>query len=159
MRLAVARILAVAALTFTAGAAGTTGDPAPKGALRARPARALLEAWAHKSLWITNPAGLSGTECFDFHDFKDCSIWNVDGRLRLSRKGGRFCDVLEFTVDHEPGHVPGDYGLIIGGIGSTYTVSFPSVVTAATRSFAQRDEVSGWIFEIFDGPCTARAAR
>ncbi len=159
MRLAFPRILIMAALT--AVLVGAADDSAPKGGLRARPARALLEAWAHKSLWVKNPAGLSGTECFDFHDFNDCSIWNVDVDvgMRLSRKGGRFCEVLEFTVDHEPGHVPGDYGLIIGGIGSTYTVSFPQVVTAATRSFAQRDELSGWNFEIFDGPCATRAAQ
>jgi hypothetical protein len=157
MRLAFLRTLIVAALT--AVVAGAADESAPKGALRARPARALLEAWANKSLWVENPAGLSGTECFDFHDFNDCSIWSVDVGLRLSRKGGRFCEVLEFTVDHEPGHVAGDYGLIIGGIGSTYTVSFPQVVTATTRFFAQRDQSSGWNFEIFDGPCATRAAR
>jgi hypothetical protein len=159
MGLALARFPILAALTFTALAAGAADEPAPKGALRARPALALLEAWTHKSLWIKNPTGLVDTECFDFHNFNDCSIWSVDAGMRLSRKGGRFCQVLEFTVDHEPGHVPGDYGLIIGGIGSTYTLSFPRVVTATTRSFAQRDELSGWNFEIFDGPCATRAAR
>jgi hypothetical protein len=151
-------ILVVAAATFAAVVAGAVDDPAPKGFMQARPARHLLEAWAHKSLWITNRSGLAGTECFDFHDFSDCSIWSVDKRMHLSRKGGRLCEVSEFTVDHEPG-VLGDYGLIIGGLGSTYTVSFPRVVTAATRSFAQRDELSGWRFEIFDGPCATRAAK
>jgi hypothetical protein len=133
-------------------------DPPPKGALQARPAQQLLEAWAHKSLWVKDGADLTAPECFDFNSFNDCAIWTVDAARRLSRKGGRFCEVREFTVDREPGHVTGNYGLIIGGIGSTYTVSFPQVVTRETRTFKQADP-SGWSFEIFDGPCAMRAAR
>jgi len=53
--------------------------------------------------------------------------------------------------------VPGDYGLIIGGTGDTYTVSFPKAVTETTRTFAMRDTSAGWNFEVFDGPCSARA--
>jgi hypothetical protein len=73
LRPAFARFLMMAALMFTAMSARAADEPPPKGALRARPARALLEAWAHKSLWIKNPSGFSDTECFDFHNFKDCS--------------------------------------------------------------------------------------
>ena len=134
-------------------------DDPPKGALNARPARELLEAWTNKSLWVTDLAGLTAPECFDFHHFEDCAIWSVDTAGRLSRKGGRLCEVREFTVDREPGHVPGNYGLIIGGIGSTYTVSFAQVVQKDARAFQQAGSPGGWSFELVEGPCSTRAAK
>jgi hypothetical protein len=132
--------------------------PAPKGALNARPAKPLMDAWAHRSLWVKSMVGMTAPECFDFNAFDDCAIWSADDRGRLSRKGGRFCEVREFIVDHEPGHVPGNYGLIIGGAGSSYTVSFAEPVTKDARTFQQASP-SGWSFEVFDGPCSTRAAR
>ncbi len=133
--------------------------PVPKGFSKARPAKQLLKAWANRSLWVKNPPVLGGCECFDFKNFNDCEIWSFDDNMRMTRKGGKFCDVREFIADKEPGHVPGDYGLIIGGIGDTYTVSFPQAVTDTTRTFAMRDTAAGWSFEVFDGPCAARAKK
>jgi hypothetical protein len=134
-----------------------SSDPVPQGASKARPAKHLMKAWANRSLWVKNPPVLGGCECFDFKNFDDCQIWSFDENMRMTRKGGRFCEVREFIADKEPGHVPGDYGLILGGIGDTYTVSFPKAVTETTRTFAMRDTSSGWSFEVFDGPCSARA--
>jgi len=135
-------------------------DAVPKGMANARPAAHLLKAWENKSLWVTNPPIIGGDyECFDFKHFDDCEIWTLDRRLRMKRSGGGMCEVREFIVDKEPGHVPGDYGLIIGGIGSTYNVSFAKPVTATTRTFAMRDTLSGWSFEVFAGPCAARAKK
>jgi hypothetical protein len=131
----------------------------PKGASKARPAKQLLKAWANRSLWVKNPPILGGCECFDFKNFNDCDIWSFDDNMHMTRKGGKFCDVREFIADKEPGHVPGDYGLIIGGIGETYTVSFPQAVTETTQTFAMRDTAAGWSFEVFDGPCSARAKK
>ena len=133
--------------------------PVPTGASKARPAKQLLKAWANRSLWVKNPPVLGGCECFDFKNFNDCEIWSFDDNMHMTRKGGKFCDVREFITDKEPGHVPGDYGLIIGGIGDTYAVSFPEVVTETTRTFAMRDTAAGWSFEVLDGPCSARAKK
>ena len=80
---------------------------------------------------------------------------NKDTHLGMARaRSGPF---NHECVRTKPGHVPGDYGLIIGGIGDTYTVSFPKAVTETTRTFAMRDTSAGWSFEVFDGPCSARA--
>lgn len=133
--------------------------PVAKGALKAQPAKNLMKAWANRSLWIKNPSILGGCDCFDFKNFNDCEIWSFDDSLHMTCKGGKFCQVREFIADKEPGHVPGDYGLIIGGIGDSYTVSFPEPVTESTQTFSMRDATSGWSFEVFDGPCSARAKK
>ena len=146
-----------ASTTAQPAASGGSNDPVPKGASKARPAKQLMKAWANRSLWVKNPPVLGGCECFDFKNFDDCQIWSFDENMRMTRKGGRLCDVREFIADKEPGHVPGDYGLIIGGIGDTYIVSFPKAVTETTRTFAMRDTSAGWSFEVFDGPCSGRA--
>jgi hypothetical protein len=151
----VARTLA---WVFVAAVAGQLPlSTVPRGALNARPATELLDAWAHRSLWVKDLAGVTAPECFDFNRFDDCVIWSADDRGRLSRKGGRFCEVQEFIVGAEPGHVPGNYGLIIGGAGSSYTVSFAQRVTRDVRTFRQADRPAGWSFEVFDGPCATRA--
>jgi len=154
------RVLASIAFVLVSGAPPASrvvaADDPPKGALNARPAQHLIDAWAHRSLWVKDRAAVASAECFDFNAFDDCAIWTADVRGRLSRKGGRFCEVREFIVDREPGHVAGNYGLIIGGVGSTYTVSFAQPVTKDTRTFGQ-DQPGGWSFEVFDGPCATRA--
>jgi hypothetical protein len=132
--------------------------PVPKGSFQARPAKNLMKAWANRSLWVKNPPILGGCDCFDFKHFDDCQIWSLDADMRMKSAGGRLCEIREFIADKEPGTVPGDYGLIIGGIGDTYTVTFPQPVTETTRTFAMRD-TSGWSFEVFDGPCSARAKK
>jgi hypothetical protein len=139
-------------------AGGAADDSVPKGMFNARPAIQLMKAWENRSLWVTNPPILGGCECFDFKKFTDCEIWSFDKDMRMTRAGGRLCEVSEFIVDKEPGHVPGDYGLIIGGIGNTYNVSFPEVVTPTMETFKMRDS-SAWSFEVFDGPCSARAKK
>ena len=131
--------------------------PVPKGNANARPAKNLMKAWTNRSLWVKN-SSIRGCDCFDFKNFNDCKIWSFDKDMHMKSAGGRLCEVSEFIVDKEPGMVSGDYGLIIGGVGDTYMVSFPQQVTETTRTFAMRG-TSGWSFEVFDEPCSARAKK
>ena len=98
-------------------ATGAAQDAIPKGMLNARPATHLLKAWENRSLCVKDPPIIGGGgDCFDFKHFVDCEIWHFDAHRHMKRAGGGRCEVREFIVDKEPGHVPGDYGLIIGGI-------------------------------------------
>ena len=147
-------------MSLFAFATSAAQDTVPKGMFNARPATHLLKAWENRSLCVKDPPIMGGGgDCFDFKHFDDCEIWHFDAQRHMKRAGGGRCEVREFIVEKEPGHVPGDYGLIIGGIGTTYNVSFAQPVTTTTRTFATRDPSAGWTFEVFDGPCSTRAAK
>ena len=62
---------------------------------------------------------------------------------------------MNSSPNREPGDARGDYGLIIGGIGDTYRVSYTETVSDTPETFERRNPSNRWSFKLFDQPCLA----
>lgn len=129
--------------------------PLPQGFENAAVAEELKAAWTGMSLWIPNPSFMGGGTCFEFHQWDNCAIFGFDADMKMSDKSGRLCEVKEYRVVDSPGMQPGDYGLIITGVGASYNYSFLEMIQPEYTTFTPRNAEGPW--EISEEPCSARA--
>ncbi len=127
----------------------------PLGFENAAVADELKAAWTGKSLWIPNPSLVGGGTCFDFHQWEDCDVFEFDAGMKMSDKNGRLCEVKEYRVTDSPGMQPGDYGLIVMGIGTSYNYGFLEMIQPEYTTFTPRNADGPW--EISEEPCSVRA--
>ena len=140
---------------FTSSVAAQSKRSIPNGFMNAIVSDTLTRAWTGKSLWIPNPPFLGGGTCFEFHAWTDCKIFSFDGDMTMSDKNGRLCEVREYRVVNSPGMQPGDFGLIVTGIGTSVNYGFPKLIVPGDTVFTPRNGDGPW--EISDASCAARA--
>jgi hypothetical protein len=147
-------VLFAVCILLLAGSLSAQSRSIPEGFMNAVPSQVLMEAWAGKSLWIPNPPFLGGGTCFEFHDWEDCKIFEFDADMKMSDKNGRLCEVREYRVIDSPGMQPGDYGMIVEGVGTSYNYGFLEVIEPNYMTFTPRNGDGPW--EISEDPCAAR---
>ena len=144
-----------AVIGVLAGASVQAERPIPEGFMNAARSEVLMVAWTDKSLWIPNPPIFGGGTCFEFRQWENCRISVFDANMRMKDAKGRLCQLKEYIATDEPGMKPGEFGLIVSGIGTSFNYGFPQVIQPGDTRFSPGNREPDW--EISAKPCSERA--
>lgn len=147
-------LTATCAVLIASTSSAQGGSSIPQGFANAAPAVELLSAWTGKSLWIPNSPETGGGTCFDFHEWENCQIFEFDSEMRMGGESGGSCQVKEYVVVDGADLQPGDYGLVVEGVGTSFNYGFLEVIWPTYMTFTPRNGDGPW--EISEEACSTR---